>query len=180
MSVVEICIYFIVAILGLTYPILLQVVARIDDKYGNDFYSLFLKEREYLWFKRLLHIALILILFYAIVRVFNVLWPYVPVLILSRIIRFAILVASSVLLYYLTLLINKVLVYYNPQALVIYMIERNSAVISSNQFLYFNALFYLLKYSILAQNDKVVKTITDTIYKCFHCCPVKLEKKSHS
>lgn len=64
MNIIEICVPFSVAILGLAYPIILQVIARLDEKYGSDFVALFKEENEYQWFVLLLKSNLITLLIY--------------------------------------------------------------------------------------------------------------------
>jgi hypothetical protein len=57
MNSIEICVPFVVAILGVAYPILLQVISKLDEKYNSNLIVNFFKEEiEYKWFKRLLYI----------------------------------------------------------------------------------------------------------------------------
>lgn len=65
MPFADICIYFIIAILGLAYPVALQVVARLDDKYlSRNILALFRKTNEWLAFQLSLFISLGYIVFY--------------------------------------------------------------------------------------------------------------------
>ncbi len=67
MNPVNIFISFIVAILGIAYPILFQVASRLDEKYSSILIiELFNKEPKRRIFLYLLYSSLILIVFYIV------------------------------------------------------------------------------------------------------------------
>jgi hypothetical protein len=60
MSYIDASIYFIIAILSISYPIMLQVIARLDDRYESRIISgLFEAEREWRWFRICLLVSLL-------------------------------------------------------------------------------------------------------------------------
>jgi hypothetical protein len=58
----QICIYFIIAILGLAYPVSLQVVTRLDERYNShQIVALFNRNIAWRYFKYLLYASLKLV-----------------------------------------------------------------------------------------------------------------------
>ena len=58
--IVSICISFIVALLGIAYPILIQTIARLQDKYSSGLIiKLFNKEKVYRFFQLFLLTSLV-------------------------------------------------------------------------------------------------------------------------
>ena len=57
----------IITILGIAYPILFQVIAKLDENYSSDIvFDLFKKEPDSIWFLRLLRLSLIAVLIWSL------------------------------------------------------------------------------------------------------------------
>ena len=64
MSYFDFCIYFTISLTGVAYPLLLQVIARLDDKYtSHHIVELFKKERIYWSFRFTLYCLIVFIIF---------------------------------------------------------------------------------------------------------------------
>jgi hypothetical protein len=155
------CIYFVIGLLSVAYPILLQVIATLDEKYASTvIVELFKKEREYRFFRTLIVVTLILIGVYAIANLsitINKLPGIAPV------ITYGLLLATALLITSFLLFISKILIYYTPSRIVKYFIEKQS----DQDYEYFNALGDILYFSIDKKLDGVAKLIHDYYYKAF-------------
>lgn len=165
MTSIDVYIYIIIGLLGVAYPILLQVVARLDEKYSSDkIVELFDQE----WENKVFRYSLISSLF------FIVLWS----LKLHAIVHvdgldFFIENSASLLLAINSILlvisffffVRKILIYYTPTKFIPYLIERNEK--SENDFQYFTALSDLLFLFIKQQQTNYSITLSDFFYKAF-------------
>jgi len=122
MNSIEICIPFIVAILGVAYPILFQVISNLGEKYDSVLLvSVFKKEWEYKIFKYLLYITLAAVLLYilaGITRIININW-------LIEQSEILIIILTSCLIISFFLLVHRILIYYNRNDLAIYFIGKD-------------------------------------------------------
>lgn len=158
-------IYVIIGILGVAYPVLLQVVARLDEKYESDhIVELFNKE----WENKAFRYSLISSIF------FLALWSLeLPAII--RIDEFdsliensaALLIAIScvLLIVFFFFFVNKILVYYTPSKFILYLIAKHD--LSKNPSLYFKSLSELLLLFIKRQQKSYSKTLSDFFYLAF-------------
>jgi len=169
MDNVSICVTFIAAIFGIAYPILLEVVSRLDDKYVSQvIIGLFDKEWERKWFNRFLVTSLLSTLL--------VMLKMPPDLIFTdeRVLRWldgsaemlmvvsAFLLASS--LYFF---INKVMIYYTPNRFTPYLIKCDTQIKNDNSD-YFYAIADVLFYAIRTQNEILAQTISSHFYNVFN------------
>lgn len=165
MNSIEICIPFIVAILGVAYPILFQVISNLGEKYDSVLLvSVFKKEWEYKIFKYLLYITLAAVLLYilaGITRIINTNWLIEQSEILIIILTFCLIISFF-------LLVHRILIYYNRNDLAIYFIGKDKKIDpNSGNRLYFESISELLYWSIKNQNEHIAKTISDYFYGCF-------------
>jgi hypothetical protein len=168
MNSIEICIPFIVAILGVAYPILFQVISNLGEKYDSVLLvSIFKREYEYRIFQWLLYITLGTVLIYilaGITRIVNV----NSIIAQSEIL---IIIFTSILIISFFFLVRKILIYYNRNDLTSYFIERDKKISpdfgNENSFIYFESVTELLYWSIKNQNEHIAKTISDYFYTCF-------------
>lgn len=165
MTNIDAYIYIIIGLLGVAYPILLQVVARLDEKYSSDkIVELFNQE----WENKAFRYSLISSLF------FLVLWTLkLPAVIQIDSLDFLIENSASLLLAINAILlvifffffVNKILIYYTPSKFIPYLIQRNEK--SLNDFQFFTALSELLLLFIKQQQTNYSKTLSDFFYKAF-------------
>ncbi|WP_433896682.1 hypothetical protein [Sphingobacterium mizutaii] len=165
MTSIDAYIYIIIGLLGVAYPILLQVVARLDEKYSSDkIVELFDQE----WENKAFRYSLISSLF------FLVSWSLkLPAIIQIDGLDFLIENSASLLLAINSILlvifffffVNKILIYYAPSKFIPYLIERNEK--SENNFQYFTALSELLLLFIKQQQTNYSKTLSDFFHTAF-------------
>jgi hypothetical protein len=168
MNSIEICIPFIVAILGVAYPILFQVISNLGEKYDSVLLvSIFKKEYKYKIFQWLLYITLGTVLIYIlaeITRVVNLNWVVEQ----SEIF---VIIFTSLLIISFFFLVRKILIYYNRNDLTSYFIEQDKNInpdhSNGNKFDYFESITELLYWAIKNQNEHIAKTISDYFYTCF-------------
>lgn len=159
MDNISICITFIAGILGIAYPVLFQVVSRLDEKYNSLIVlELFNKGYE----KKSFTISLILSL------VFVFLWmlklkPFFNLERFGQIITNSaeyLLIASSLsTIIFFFLFVRKLLIYYTPSKFFKFLKKGNSNSVSRGNFSYFYAMSDLLYFSIKNQNEKIVELI---------------------
>ncbi|MDA3865478.1 MAG: hypothetical protein PF489_01880, partial [Salinivirgaceae bacterium] len=120
-----ILISFIVAILGIAYPILLQVITRLDEKYNSTIIlDLIKSEKEWKIFKLTLFSALIITGIHLLKRpliydfgIFNTLISHSGIILLY--------VSTGLLITSYIFFVHKTIIYYHPQELVKYLIEKS-------------------------------------------------------
>lgn len=168
MNLIELCVPFTVAILGLAYPIILQVIARLDEKYGSDFVALLKGETEYQWFVLLLKSNLITLLIYIggvhiyiplLKPAFGILlvWLITPLILTS-------LVALIISFFYL---IRKMMRYYSTIELTRYLIERNKEASVIGEYKYLTALKGLYLFALRQQDNTISETLSNHLYDLF-------------
>ena len=166
MNSIQICIPFIVAILGVAFPILFQVISNLGEKYDSVLLvSIFKKEREYVFFNYLLYITLGAVLLYILTGITRI----VNVNCLIEQLENLIIILTLFLICSFFCLVRKILKYYNRNDLTSYFIDKDRNIVSdSGNYIYFESLSELLYWSIRNQNEHIAKTISDYFYKCFH------------
>lgn len=165
MASIDAYIYIIIGLLGVAYPVLLQVVARLDEKYSSDkIVELFDQEWEIKAFKY----SLISSLFFVVI------WSLkLPAKVHVAGLDFFIKNSASLLLAFNSILlvifffffVSKILIYYTPTKFIPYLIKRNEK--SENDFQYFTALSELLFLFIKQQQTNYSKTLSDFFYTAF-------------
>lgn len=165
MTSIDAYIYVIIGLLGVAYPVLLQVVARLDEKYSSDkIVELFDQE----WEIKAFRYSLISSLF------FIVIWSLkLPAIVHVDKLDFFIKNSASLLLAINSILlvifffffVSKILIYYTPTKFIPYLIARNEK--SESDFRYFTALSELLLLFIRQQQTNYTKTLSDFFYIAF-------------
>lgn len=167
MNIVAICISFLVAILGLSYPILLQVIARLDEKYSSNLTVLFRKEIEYKLFTTTLYFSLLCTLMY-ITQPFltkNLIGelPFT----LNVLIGAFLIISTTALVTVFILLVQKTLRYYSSVQLVEYIISKHKSRKVKDDKELIEAMKGVLLYTIKHQNNPLSKLLSDHIYSMF-------------
>lgn len=161
MSVADLCIYFVIGLVSVAYPILLQVIATLDEKYASMvIVELFKKEWEYKWFRNLLVVTLGLIGCYALANL-SLTLSTIPGLL--AVITYGLLLSTAALITIFLLFISKILIYYTPARIVPYFISKKN----DQEYLYFNALGDILYFSIDRRLDGIAKLIHEYYYRAF-------------
>lgn len=125
MDNISICVSFIVAILGIAYPILFEVVSRLDEKYSSQaIIDLFRRELENVIFINALKFSLFAILIWMLK-----LPPLIKVKGLDDIIgisaQLILIISTIVLIVSFFYFVRKVLIYYTPTRFLPYLIQRH-------------------------------------------------------
>lgn len=161
MSIPDLCIYFVIGLVSVAYPILLQVIATLDEKYASIvIVELFKKEQEYRYFRGLLVAALVLIGLYAVTNL-SVSLNKIPYQL--EFVGYGLLLVTALLILTFLLFISKILVYYTPSRIAKYFIDKK---IDQN-FEFFNALADILYFAIDKNQEGIAVLIHDYYYKAF-------------
>lgn len=167
MNIIEICVPFSVAILGLAYPIILQVIARLDEKYGSDFVALLKDEKEYQWFVLLLKSNLLFLLMYAGIIGYIVLFKPIYGVLLLWLVKPLILSSLVTLIISFFYLIRKMMRYYSTIELTRYLIEQNKKASAIGEYKYLTALKGLYLFSLRQQDNTISETLSNHLYDLF-------------
>jgi len=165
MSEIGIYITVTITLLGVAYPILLQVIARLDEKYSSEkIVGLFDKEIEGRLFRWLLISSLILIVIWTLK-----LEPMIQIDGLNFIINNSanILVGLSTISLVVSFFFytRKILIYYTPTKFTQYLRKKHKEAI--DDFKYFDALSDILLLSIKQQQRNLSLTLSDFFYNAF-------------
>ncbi len=178
MNTISICVSFIVAILGIAYPILLQVVAGLDEKYSSEkVLELFKKEKEKKYFQYLLFASLIAILIW-ILKIPSIVDLNKFNFIIENSATYLLLLCTTLLIISFFFFVGKILVYYTPNDFLHYLIQAYNKNISKEaDSSFFQAISDILYFSIKKSNETIVKTISDFMYLAFQREREKLHPK---
>jgi len=165
MSSIDPYINMIIALLGLAYPILLQVIARLDEKYeSQNIAELFKTEWEWTAFRYTLVASLISVFIWSLK-----LEPLIQIKRLNFLIENSaiLLVSFNTILLVVSFFffVSKVLKYYTPYSLIPYLIKRHEK--SKSEVKYFPALSDLLLLSINRQQTNLSRSLSDFFYTAF-------------
>lgn len=128
MDNISICVSFIAAILGIAYPILFEVVSRLDEKYSSQaIIDLFRREWENRFFIITLKISLGSILLWMLK-----LPPLIKIERLDYLIgksaQLLLIISTIVLIVSFFYFVRKVLIYYTPTRFLPYLIQRHISI----------------------------------------------------
>ncbi|MDB5125517.1 MAG: hypothetical protein JWP94_3646 [Mucilaginibacter sp.] len=155
MPVTDICIYFIIAILGLAYPISFQTITRLDEKYNSiNITSLFEKSAEWIWFGRLLPLSLICVLI-EIVWTINFRSPANPNSPFYDWIDIVLIIITVLMIAAFLFYTRKAFVYYVPHRLAEYLRQQRE----TEEHLYFIAMADLLYTGIRVRDVALIETV---------------------
>jgi hypothetical protein len=159
----EVSVYFIIAILGLAYPVSLQVVSRLDEKYrSKNIIALFKSEDYWKLFHLSLYASLLGLLAQLLIKLFwkketlfeKGLYDFNEFLFIA----FSAALVGSFLLY-----IRKIFIYYTPNELIHYLVRKND----HKDFIYFQAMADILITAIQLQDEALAKTVLNYNYQKF-------------
>ena len=125
MDNISICVSFIATILGIAYPILFEVVSRLDEKYSSRaILELFRNEWENNFFIIALKISLVSILLWILK-----LRPLVKIQGLNYLINhsaeYLLIISTIILIICFFYFVRKILIYYTPTRFLPYLINRH-------------------------------------------------------
>lgn len=167
MENITICVSFIAAILGIAYPILLEVITRLDEKYSSQIIvDLFSKEKENKLFRLSLNISLVALLIWMLK-----LPPLIKIDGLNYIIgkssEYILIISTISLIVSFFYFVKKVIIYYTPTKYLPYLISGHNKKPEANDYEFFRAIGDVLYFSIKKQNEKISKTISEFMYGAF-------------
>ncbi|MBB5623209.1 hypothetical protein HDE69_004292 [Pedobacter cryoconitis] len=162
MNIPEVCITFIAALLGVAYPILLEVASRLDDKYSSMVVvNLFKEENEWKLFRIFLGSSLIGVLIYIIINLPFLPFPIPQWLTYSFLSLFVI--STVILIVNFLLFVKKIITYYSTHQVLQYFNRKKE----NEEHIYFQATSDILHLSIRKQDTVTAKTASEYIYKSF-------------
>jgi len=159
MNGIDAYIYIIISLFGVAYPILLQVIARLDEKYFSDkIVELFENEWENKAFRYSLILSLVFIVIWSLE-----LKPIVQIngldFFIANSATILLAINAIILVFLFFRLVRKILLYYSPTKFIPYLIERQSK--SDNDFQFFAVLSELLLLFIRQKQTTYTKTLSD-------------------
>lgn len=165
MTEIGVYITITITLLGVAYPILLQVIARLEEKYSSEnIVNLFDKEFEGKFFRWTLYVSLTSI----------VIWTLkLPPLFQLEGLNFIINNSANILVGFCVatlvisffLFIRKILIYYTPTKIIKYLRNRHDS--GNNNLKYFEALSDILLLSIREQQRNITLELSDFFYSAF-------------
>jgi hypothetical protein len=165
-------IYIVISLLGVAYPLLLQVIARLDEKYDSDnIGNLFDKEPEGNFFRYSLISSLILIVIWSLK-----IQPFYQIdgmnFLIDNSAKILLALNTIFLVSTFFFFVNKILIYYTPSKFIKYLISKHNN--SNNEFIYFESLADILLQSIKRQNKTHALTLSQFFNSAFY-----LERKKN-
>lgn len=169
-------IYIVISLLGVAYPLLLQVIARLDEKYSSEnIVELFDKEFEGKAFKYLLYSSLIFIVIWTLK-----LKPLIQIdglnLFINNSAAFLLSTNTIALVIAFFFFVRKILIYYTPIKFIQYLRTKHNN--STNDFRYFEALSDILLLSIKSQQRNIALTLSEFFYTAFRLEREKFKSES--
>ena len=167
MKSVDFYIYIFIALLGVAYPLLLQVIAKLDERYSSSsIVELFCEESEKKYFESFLYISFI----------YSVIWTLVKWIINLKlsdgfscfinncsVTWFVISVIALVISFFL--FAKKIIIYYSPLKLVRHFKQKHSN--SIYDFKYFRALSDMFFFSIRSHQICLSLQLSSFFYEAF-------------
>jgi hypothetical protein len=168
MSIITICVSFIISILGVAFPILLQVVSKLDEKYSSvHLVQLFKREIEWRLFNSFLISSLGVVLLYILCVLPFYTIPQLPSKYITFTITSVLVINAATLIFFFIKFVRKVLIYYSPYDAVGYFINKDRNDPFNSQFPYFKALTDILLFSISQRNETIALTVSDYMHEVF-------------
>lgn len=167
MDNISICVTFIAAIFGIAYPILLEVVSRLDEKYRSQYIiELFNEERQRSFFSYSLVGTLVCLFLYMIKLPPDMLFSQRQwVSLMSGSAVMLVVIATCLLTGSFFFYVSKIMVYYTPGRFIKYL--ENKDKVHPGESKYFAALADVLYMSISTQNEHLAKTLAGIISEKF-------------
>ena len=168
-------IYIVISLLGVAYPLLLQVIARLDEKYDSDnIGNLFDKEPEGKFFRYFLISSLILIVIWSLKF-----QPFCQIdgmnFLIDNSAKILLGLSTIILVRVFFFFVNKILIYYTPSKFIKYLISKHDN--SNSDFIYFESLADILLQSIKRQNKTLALTLSNFFYSAFRLEREKFKNK---
>jgi hypothetical protein len=168
MAITQICISFVVALIGIAYPLMLQVISRLEDKYSS-IQVLNLIRRETVWklyriiiISSLITVLIYIILNYPLIELNAKLFHICLHVIVIALIFVSVLLATSFILFS-----KKVFIYYSTTELTLYLIQKDRVLFQKGDG-YLKAIADVLYKSIRQHNETIIVTISDYLFEVFH------------
>ena len=168
MGIPEICISFIIALIGIAYPLMLQVISRLEDKYSS-IHVLNLIKGEIVWkiYRISISVSLIIILLYVVIN-----YPLIETgqnfFHISLHVIVIALVIGSVISITSFLLFTKIIFDYDSTTTLVKKLKRKDREVFQKEDIYLKALADVLYQSIRQHNETIIVTISDYFYEVFN------------
>lgn len=177
MNQIELYTRVIIAVFGFAYPILLQVIARLDEKYSSVYIvDLFDKEKEKQRFIWTLYASMFALLIWTFSEqnppIFISCIPWINVIlnwVRNNYASAFVLLTGIFLVIFFFFYVRKIIIYYTPIKFINYQIEEHKKrnKIGKTDLRHFRALSDVLIYTIQKSNYNLSKHITFFFYDVF-------------
>jgi len=155
----------VIALLGLAYPILLQIIAKLDEKYeSEEITELFKKEFEWKAFQCTLVVSLVLIFIWSFQFEPLISNEKLNFIIENSATLFVILSTISLIISF-GFFVKKVFTYYNLYDFIPYQIKKHNKIENNEK--HFRVLSVLLLLSIRRQQTNITITLSNFFYTTF-------------
>lgn len=162
MDYLTITVAFISGILGVAYPILLQVVTKLGEKYQSEnILIVFKQEKIQSVFQYALYGSIFLLLLFIIISRCCV---HLEILALG--ILYALLIATLTLIIFFLILVKQVLLFFNPIELVGFLIKKHQTSTQEGN-IYFASITDITISSIKKENQPILMKLTDFLNQDF-------------
>lgn len=154
-----------ISLLGVAYPILLQVIARLDEKYSSErIVSLYNTEFEAKLFKAALISSLILIVIWTL-KLEPIIYIDKAQSLINNSAGILVIASTIILVIAFFLFVRKIIIYYTPTKFINHLQTFHKK--SKDDFKYFEALCDMLLLSIRKQERNIAITLSDFFYGAF-------------
>ncbi|MEX1014829.1 MAG: hypothetical protein WDZ80_06760 [Candidatus Paceibacterota bacterium] len=172
MSQITIYATLIISVFGIAYPILLQVISKLDDKYDSiQIITLFNSEKPKKWFHRFLVLALFSVFLWTLElapfpSIIDVASSY-PLIqeFLYHSSKLFVIITTIALVVSFFFYVKKILTYYNTTSFIKYLESQHKKHYPN--FIYFNSLSDVFIKAIRNQNDNLINTIYRFYFDAF-------------
>lgn len=162
MDYLTLSVAFISGILGVAYPILLQVVTKLGEKYQSEnILIVFKQEKIQSIFQYALYGSIFLLVLFIIIS-----RCCAHLEILAYGILYALLIASLTLIIFFLILVNRVLLFFNPIELAGFLIKKHQTSTQEDN-IYFASITDIIISSIKKENQPILMKITDFLNQDF-------------
>lgn len=159
---ISICVTLIAAIFGIAYPILLQVISILDEKYNSiRIVSLFNRGYQRKFFIVSIGCSLLSIFLWVldISPIFG--WQ-------RNSAEYLLILSTFILIISFFLLVKKIFIYYNPNKFLEYLKNENDRKVKDKDFSYLYSISDLLRFALRNPNEDLIDSIWKYLSKLFN------------
>lgn len=167
MDIFTVCVTFISVLLGIAYPLLIQITS--DDKYTSetvlDLYEKNSRNR-FFYLNLISSLLFVLLVLFKLPPLFSFKQPFLDFL-LSKSAKILLLTSTIFLVFNFFRIVKLIQTFYRTSSLISFLWKKKGEVLLNNNFESFEALTDILRWSIQTQNSKVARQVSDYFSQVF-------------